>query len=123
MTAISVTLNLMLMFLSHFLPTGGPFGIFFEQLTVCKSCRPGNLTPSLFKCCETSIPSPLCTFLTNVQLSMSRLFLGIQSIFISPKMAGQIFPEPAFFSSKLGTRPPYTVWDPERKEESFRILC
>ena len=44
---------------------------------------------------------------------MSSESLGLQSIFTSPK----IFPEPSFFSSKLGTLPPYTALDPERKKE------
>ena len=48
---------------------------------------------------------------------MSSSSLGLQSIFISPKMAEQFFPEPAFFSSKLGTLPPYIALDPERKRE------
>ena len=94
---------------------------FLEQLTICKSRGPGNLTPRLFKYCETSISSPLCTFLTTKK-SMSRESLGLQSILISPKMAEQIFPEPAFFSSKLGTLPPNTALDPERKRERFPYL-
>ena len=48
---------------------------------------------------------------------MSSESLGLQSIFISPKIAEQNFPEPVFFSSKLGTLPPYTALDPERKRE------
>ena len=38
---------------------------FLEQLTICKSCGQGNLTPRLFTYCETSISSPLFIFLTN----------------------------------------------------------
>ena len=48
---------------------------------------------------------------------MSSESLGLQSIFISPKIAEQIFREPAFVPSKLGTIPPYTALDPERKRE------
>ena len=48
---------------------------------------------------------------------MSSESLGLQSIFTSPKIAEHIFPEPSFFSSKLGTLPPYTALDPERKRE------
>ena len=49
---------------------------------------------------------------------MSSSSLGLKSIFISPKIPEQIFPEPAFFSSKLGILPPYTALDPERKREA-----
>ena len=55
--------------------------------------------------------------LFNEQKSMSSESLGLQSIFISPKIAEQIFREPAFVPSKLGTVPPYTALDPERKRE------
>ena len=55
--------------------------------------------------------------LFNEQKSMSSESLGLQSIFTSPKIAEHIFPEPSFFSSKLGTLPPYTALDPERKKE------
>ena len=55
--------------------------------------------------------------LFNEQKSMSSESLGLQSIFTSPKIAEHIFPEPSFFSSKLGTLPPYTALAPERKRE------
>ena len=89
---------------------------FLEQLTICKSCGQGSLTARLFKYCETSIFSPFF-HLFNEQKSMSSESLGLQSIFISPKIVEHIFPEPASFSSKLGTLPPYTALDPERKRD------
>ena len=116
MTAISVTLMLTLMFLSHSLPTGGRFGIFWNNHPICKSCGQGSLTARLFKYCETSIFSPFF-HLFNEQKSMSSESLGLQSIFISPKIVEHIFPEPASFSSKLGTLPPYTALAPERKRD------
>ena len=60
---------------------------------------------------------PLFFHLFNEQKSMSSESLGLQSIFTSPKIAEHIFPEPSFFSSKLGTLPPYTALAPERKRE------
>ena len=89
---------------------------FLEQLTICKSCGQGSLTARLFKYCETSIFSPFF-HLFNEQKSMSSESLGLQSIFISPKIVEHIFPEPASFSSKLGTLPPYTALAPERKRD------
>ena len=89
---------------------------FLEQLTICKSCGQGSLTARLFKYCETSIFSPFF-HLFNKQKSMSSESLGLQSIFISPKIVEHIFPEPASFSSKLGTLPPYTALAPERKRD------
>ena len=40
---------------------------FLEQLNICKSCGPDNVTPRLLKECANSISSPLCT-LFNKQL-------------------------------------------------------
>ena len=90
---------------------------FLEQLNICKSCGQGSLTARLFKYCETSIFFLLFFNLFNEQKSMSSESLGLQSIFISPKIVEHIFPEPASFSSKLGTLPPYTALNPERKSE------
>ena len=109
MTAISVTLILMLMFLSLFLPTGGRFE-FFRTIDHFLSLVDRAISHSVRL--KTSL-----LHLFNKRLSMSSSSSGLQSILISPTIAEQIFPEPAFFSSKLGTLPPYTALDPERKRE------
>ena len=103
--------------LSHFLPTGGRFGIFWNNWPFVNLVDRAVSQPvCLFKYSETSIFSPFF-HLFNEQKSMSSESLGLQSIFTSPKIAEHIFPEPSFFSSKLGTLPPYTALAPERKRD------
>ena len=116
MTAISVTLMLTLMFYLTLFRPAVDLEFFGTIIPFVNLVDRAVSQPVCLNTVKHRFFSPFF-HLFNEQKSMSSESLGLQSIFISPKIVEHIFPEPASFSSKLGTLPPYTALAPERKRD------